>query len=549
MRLIERRQFWEMTMFRYRLAFVLALLLTLILAQAGVAYWSNQVANQHLLRGQISSQILQGFMQLSTEKQQLKVWLAEYLLIKDGSTLKRDMRFSKIEALLHKLNLLTEQAQQHSLTVQDFSEINQQIKVISLFETNFASLKKALRSWEIAKITDDDERWLLLSQSFDRVDDTDLRQLLTQAISLQQQRTSRYEEAALDALSNVRAVITSLAVFGMVSGALLGVWLLRTLSKPLAELVKSTTALEQGRLDHRISISGPDELKTLARHFNYMAQSLEQAQQKERMSRQLIEREVADRTQELAQALQTLEKAKHQQKEFFANVSHELRSPATAILGEAQITLRSRHNSDDEYRQTLLRISESAEQLAFRIEDLLMLIRHDERLFHPALTELILGEIWQAVVRQASLLTHAQQVELTVNTPAQGEWQTQLCYTDRDKLLMVIRILVDNALRYDPTQRPIGLNLELDEEAWRVQLVDQGIGIAEADLSVIFERYFRAENGKRYRPDGLGIGLTLAQSIVKQLDGEIRIESVLEQGTTVTLTFPRGEEQDANLID
>lgn len=49
-------------MFRYRLAFVLALLLTLILAQAGVAYWSNQVANQHLLRGQISSQILQGFM-------------------------------------------------------------------------------------------------------------------------------------------------------------------------------------------------------------------------------------------------------------------------------------------------------------------------------------------------------------------------------------------------------------------------------------------------------------------------------------------------------
>ncbi|MVD19951.1 two-component sensor histidine kinase, partial [Vibrio cholerae] len=90
MRLIERRQFWEMTMFRYRLAFVLALLLTLILAQVGVAYWSNQVANQHLLRGQISSQILQGFMQLSTEKQQLKVWLAEYLLIKDGSTLKRD---------------------------------------------------------------------------------------------------------------------------------------------------------------------------------------------------------------------------------------------------------------------------------------------------------------------------------------------------------------------------------------------------------------------------------------------------------------------------
>ncbi len=124
-----------------------------------------------------------------------------------------------------------------------------------------------------------------------------------------------------------------------------------------------------------------------------------------------------------------------------------------------------------------------------------MLILHDERLFHPALTELPLGEIWQAVVRQASLLTYAQQVELTVNTPAQGEWQTLLCYTDRDKLLMVIRILVDNALRDDPTQQPIGLNLELDEEVWCVQLVDQGIGIADSDLSVILNAIFVPKMG------------------------------------------------------
>lgn len=71
-----------MAVFRYQLSFVLALLLSLILAQAGAAYWSNQVANEHIQRGQISSQILQNFMQLSTEKQQLKIWLAEYLLIK-----------------------------------------------------------------------------------------------------------------------------------------------------------------------------------------------------------------------------------------------------------------------------------------------------------------------------------------------------------------------------------------------------------------------------------------------------------------------------------
>ncbi|WP_438884806.1 hypothetical protein, partial [Bacillus cereus group sp. Bce018] len=85
---------------------------------------------------------------------------------------------------------------------------------------------------EIAKITDDDERWLLLSQSFDQVDNTDLRQLLNQAISVQQERTTRYESAAMSALSNVRSVIISLAVIGVILGGLLGGWLLRTLSNP-----------------------------------------------------------------------------------------------------------------------------------------------------------------------------------------------------------------------------------------------------------------------------------------------------------------------------
>lgn len=530
-------------MFRYQLSLVLALLLTLILAQAGTALWSNNVANEHIQRGQISNQILQSFMQLSTEKQQLKIWLAEYLLTKDGSTLKRDMRFSKIEDLLSELYLLTEQAQQHGITNQDFAEITQQIKVISLFETNFGRLKTALRSWEIAKITDNNDRWLLLSDTFDKVDNTDLRQLLNQAISLQKQRTARYEAAAMKSLSDVENVIVTLSLLGVVLGLLLGGWLLRTLSKPLAELLKSTSALEQGHLNHRVSVSGPSELRTLAQHFNYMAQSLENAQQKEIASRQLIEREVTARTQELANALETLEQAKRQQKEFFANVSHELRTPATAILGEAQITLRSRQNSDEEYRQTLQRINESATHLSYRIDDLLLLIRQDEKLFQPTLSPITLESLWQSVTRQATLLTHSHQVQLECLHPQQANWQERIFHTDLDKLLMTVRIIVDNALRYDPHHQPITLTLLVEPQQFHLQLQDHGIGIDQEDLAQIFQRYFRSENGKRYRPDGLGIGLTLAYNIVQQQRGTIAFQSQLAQGTTVTLTFELEEEE------
>ncbi len=531
-------------MFRYKLSLVLALLLSFILAQAGAAYWSNKVATDHIQRGQTSNQILQHLMQLGTEKQQLKIWLAEYLLLKDGSTLKRDVRFQTLDNLLSQLNQLTAQAQQHSLTTQDFAEITQQIKVIYLFETNLERLKNALRSWDIAKIHSDDDRWTLISQTFDRVEDTDLRQLIDQAITLQKERTERYEQTAVDALSMLKIVVLSLASIGVLLGAMLGVWLLRTLSKPLAALVQSTTAIEQGNLSHRIEESGPTELKILAKHFNHMAVSLEQAQKQELSSRQLIETEVEARTKALAQALESLEKAKHQQKEFFANVSHELRTPATAILGEAQVTLRNPNNSPMEYQQALQRINESAGYLAYRIEDLLMLVRHDEKLFQPTRVAMSLQALWHAVVRQAQLLVKPQQVELRIEAPNHSHWEHLNAYMDLDKLLMVIRIIVDNALRYDPQKHPLSLTLTILESHWQIQLYDQGIGIQADDLPHIFQRYFRAENGKRARPDGLGIGLTLAHSICQQLGGCIVLTSQTQIGTTASLTFPLEEDGD-----
>ncbi|MGL6055056.1 MAG: sensor histidine kinase, partial [Vibrio metschnikovii] len=193
------------------------------------------------------------------------------------------------------------------------------------------------------------------------------------------------------------------------------------------------------------------------------------------------------------------------------------------------------------YRQALQRINESATHLSYRIDDLLMLIRQDEQLFQPTLTAMTLETIWQAVGRQANLLANSQQVIVESTHPAQANWQTLICYTDLDKLLMIIRIIVDNALRYDPKKQPLGLTLMLEPNQVSFQLSDQGIGIANDDLEPIFERYFRANNGKQYRPDGLGIGLTLAQSMAKQLNGEIKIASQLNQGSQVTLSFPLEE--------
>jgi len=253
------------------------------------------------------------------------------------------------------------------------------------------------------------------------------------------------------------------------------------------------------------------------------------------------------REQTLAASESAREKAQsanQAKSEFLATMSHELRTPATAILGEAQVTLRNPNNSPMEYQQALQRINESAGYLAYRIEDLLMLVRHDEKLFQPTRVAMSLQALWHAVVRQAQLLVKPQQVELHIEAPNHSHWEHLNAYMDLDKLLMVIRIIVDNALRYDPQKHPLSLTQTILESQWQIQLYDQGIGIQADDLPHIFQRYFRAKNGKRARPDGLGIGLTLAHSICQQLGGCIVLTSQTQIGTTASLTFPLEEDGD-----
>jgi signal transduction histidine kinase len=116
-------------------------------------------------------------------------------------------------------------------------------------------------------------------------------------------------------------------------------------------------------------------------------------------------------------------------------------------------------------------------------------------------------------------------------TPAQ-------VYGDADQLKQVLVALVDNALKYTPSEGSVSLSLRTDERRAIVKIADTGIGIAPEDLPHIFERFYRADRARSRERGGSGLGLAMVQSIVREHEGSIEVESAPGRGSTFTLKLP-----------
>jgi signal transduction histidine kinase len=104
--------------------------------------------------------------------------------------------------------------------------------------------------------------------------------------------------------------------------------------------------------------------------------------------------------------------------------------------------------------------------------------------------------------------------------------------------------LVDNALKYTPYEGSVTLSLTTDERSAIVKVVDTGIGIAPEDLSHIFERFYRADRARSRDRGGSGLGLAIVQSIVREHEGSIEVESTPGRGSSFTLKLPLADKAD-----
>jgi two-component system phosphate regulon sensor histidine kinase PhoR len=222
--------------------------------------------------------------------------------------------------------------------------------------------------------------------------------------------------------------------------------------------------------------------------------------------------------------------------DFVANVSHELKTPLSVIKACVE-TLLDGAADDPEHRGPFLqRIGEQGDRLHALILDLLSLARIESGAEVFQLEAVPLGPAVAACLERHRARAGAKNQRLEAAGPA-GEGAA--AWADEEAVGQILDNLVDNALKYTPPGGRIQVRWRADDDHVRLEVEDTGIGIPEADLPRIFERFYRVDKARSREMGGTGLGLSIVKHLVQAMGGSVRASSRVGQGTTFTVRLPR----------
>lgn len=226
-------------------------------------------------------------------------------------------------------------------------------------------------------------------------------------------------------------------------------------------------------------------------------------------------------------------KLDNMQKEFVADVSHELKTPITSIMGYADTLLESEY--DKEMSTKFLEvISSEARRMARLVTDLLVLSRYDNKKITKEESEFDLGELTKKSIERLQFEIekkhHNVECFVTANVPP--------VKADKYGIERVILNIISNAIKYTPENGTIKAYVGFVYNDAYIKVIDNGIGIPEQDLERIFERFYRVDKARTREMGGTGLGLSIAKEILAQNNGSIDIKSEVGKGTEVVIRIP-----------
>lgn len=237
---------------------------------------------------------------------------------------------------------------------------------------------------------------------------------------------------------------------------------------------------------------------------------------------------------ELARSYQQVSELERLKTEFFANVSHELRTPLTLILSPLGDIADRIAELPADLRELVGIARSNSLRLLRLVNDLLQVSRLESGDLTLRPEPLELGEFAAAQVDSVRPLARLKGLELTLVTAPDKVWVT----ADPAQLEKVLVNLLTNAIKFTPKGGRVSLSVGAAGAEAEVRVTDDGIGIAERDLPVIFERFRQADGSSQRRFSGVGIGLSLARELAEQHGGSLTVKSQLGAGSTFTLRLP-----------
>ncbi|MCA9876088.1 MAG: HAMP domain-containing protein [Anaerolineales bacterium] len=280
--------------------------------------------------------------------------------------------------------------------------------------------------------------------------------------------------------------------------------------RPLRQMDSAAEGVARGDYDQQLSLDGPAEVQRLAASFNSMSSQVKKTQQAQR--------------------------------DFVSNVSHDLKTPLTSILGWSQSLLDGTADTDAARQQAATIIHNETERMQRMVNQLLDLARIESGQLRLTYAQVDLQQVLTEVHDNLARRAQEQSTFLTCDLqPVPPIWG------DYDRLMQVFTNLVDNAMTHTPAGGRVHLSLKpQEEEIIEVKVQDTGTGIAPEDLPRIFERFYQADksrvrdNGRR----GSGLGLAIVRELVEAHQGTIRAYSQPGQGSAFVVRLPAQRRQE-----
>jgi len=273
----------------------------------------------------------------------------------------------------------------------------------------------------------------------------------------------------------------------------------KTFSRRLQRIMTSMRIIQEGDYSHKVSMGGNDELTVLADEFNDLTERLQTSEQKRRR--------------------------------FVSDASHELKTPLASIKLLSDSIMQNDMDPDT-IREFVGDIGDEAERLNRVASKLLTLTKVDGDAEEDS--EIIpMGPTIRRVARRLSGIAKASDIQLHLEL----RQDTPILILE-DDLYQIVFNLIENGIKYNLPGGHLTVRLSRDEENAYLEVSDTGMGIPEEAIPHLFERFFRVDKARSRQTGGSGLGLAIVRAIVQRNRGEIRVESILYQGTTFTVSFP-----------
>jgi len=287
-----------------------------------------------------------------------------------------------------------------------------------------------------------------------------------------------------------------------------GFWLSGRALRPVDQMTRDVQEISLRQLHRRIDVPpADDELRRLAETFNDLLSRLEQA--------------FDDMVR------------------FTADASHELRTPVSVAHTTAELAL-GRPRSDHEYREALTDVLSQTERMSTLVGDLLVLARADAGVETPEADLVDLRQALDDAIKDVQPQVARQGVRLDRQQP-DAQWFVGGTHESIRRLALIV---LDNAVKYSPVGATVRILVADDDAtggpAIAIEVIDAGPGIPAAERQRVFDRFYRGAGARQSTPDGSGLGLSIAHTIVERLGGSITIDDVPDgPGCRVRVRLPR----------